>query len=291
MTVTLEQCHGYIEGVGRLRLHYRTWEVSRSEAALLVVHGIGEHAARYQELAGYLAGHGISTFALDLRGHGKSEGRRGHVRRFDVLLQDLDRFRREVQGLVEVDVPLFILGQSMGGLITLRYLEEYEHPVNGAVITSPWLGTAMPTPRWKITLGTAMNRFAPSFPFRTRLRPELLSHDADKVRDYEEDPSVHDRITPRLYMEMSTAMGRVFQRSDRLDVPLLFLFGGDDQIVDVQKGIAFARSLQGEDITTHVAEKAFHEVLNETDRGTAFALVRDWVLARVPAREGPAESA
>lgn len=282
MTPTLEQCHGYIEGVGRLRLHYQTWEVPRSEAALLVVHGLGEHSGRYRELAEYLAGHHVSTFAMDLRGHGGSEGRRGHARRFDILLQDLDRFRREVQGLVEVETPLFLLGHSMGGLITLRYLEEYEVPVRGAIVSSPWLGTAMPTPRWKITLGTAMNRFLPAFPFRTRLATEFLSHDEERVRDYEEDPRIHDRITPRLYMEMSLAMGQASQRSDRLRVPALFLLAGDDRLVDVHKGLAFARSLHGDDVTTRLVEGAYHEVLNETDRLATFALVRDWMLERLP---------
>jgi len=279
--------HGYHTGVGRLRLHYRTWEVADPAAALLMVHGLGEHGGRYAELAGWLTGHHISSFAVDVRGHGHSEGRRGHVRRFDVLLQDLDRFRREVRGLVDAGVPLFLLGHSMGGLILLRYLEEYEARCQGAVLSSPWLGTAMPTPRWKITVGGLLDRVLPAFPLKTGLRPDDLSHDPAVVQAYREDPLVHDRITPRLYFEMSTAMGQATQRSDRLKVPLLFLLAGEDRLVDTAKSRSFASSLEG-DVQVEVVEGAYHEVLGETDRTVTFGLLKDWILDRADA---PAESA
>ena len=97
--------HGYFQGVGGLRLHYRTWEARAPRAAVIVVHGLAEHVGRYQELGRALAAEDIACFAHDLRGHGMSEGRRGHVRAFDVLLQDLERFRREVP--FEADVVRF----------------------------------------------------------------------------------------------------------------------------------------------------------------------------------------
>ena len=146
----LHSSEGYFEGVGRLRLRYRAWEVQNARAAILVVHGLGEHSGRYAAFAETAGAFACSTYALDLRGHGGSEGRRGFVPRFETFLQDVDRFRREVQGLVDVRVPVFLLGNSMGGLIALRYLEEYEAPFRGAIIVSPWLATAVEVPRWKI---------------------------------------------------------------------------------------------------------------------------------------------
>src|SRR5690606_16896350 len=125
-TATLTHSHGYFEGVRRLRLQYRTWEVPDARGAVVLIHGFSEHSGRYEGVAGHLAGFGLSTFALDLRGHGRSDGRRGHVPRFEVYLQELDRFRREVQGVVGPELPLFLLGHSMGGLIALRYLQEFE---------------------------------------------------------------------------------------------------------------------------------------------------------------------
>lgn len=282
MTDNVQEHHGYLEGVGRLRIHYRTWEVARPVAGIIVVHGIGEHIGRYEEFADTMAGYRVSTFGLDLRGHGMSEGRRGHVASFNVLLQDLDRFRREVQGLVDMSCPLFILGHSMGGLIVTRYLEEYDSGLLGGIIMSPWLATAMETPRWKVTLATTLNRFLPAFPFRTRLDAALLSHDAGEVTRYEEDPLVHDHITPRLFSEMSTAMGLALQRSERLNVPLLFLLSGADQLVDTDKAVAFARSLQALDVTVRVIPDTFHELLHEENRAERYAEIREWITKHLP---------
>lgn len=277
MPETLQRNHGYLEGVGRLRLHYRTWEVQGPEAAVLVVHGLFEHSRRYQELGEALAAFRFSTFALDLRGHGASEGRRGHTQRFDVLLQDLDRFRREVQGLVPAGVPLFLLGHSMGALIALRYLEEYDAPLAGAILTSPWLGTAYPAPRWKVLLANVLTHVLPALPFRLQLDPRDLSHDDERVADYREDPEIHSRITPRLFTEMSGAIEMAFRRGDRIRTPLLFLLAGEDTIVSTDRSLAFARSLPVNGVTVDVLDGMRHEVLQERSRGEVVTEIRDWI--------------
>lgn len=282
MTDNVQEHHGYLEGVGRLRIHYRTWEVPRSIAGIIVVHGLGEHIGRYEGFANAMAGYRISTFGFDLRGHGMSEGRRGHSGSFNVLLQDLDRFRREVQGLVDMSCPLFILGHSMGGLIVTRYLEEYDAGLVGGVIMSPWLATAMDTPRWKVTLATTLSRILPAFPFRTGINTDLLSHDDAEVQQYREDPLVHDHITPRFFTETSIAMGLALQRSERLHVPLLFLLSGDDGLVDTDKAVGFARSLQAGDVTVRVIPDAYHELLHEPERAARYAEIREWITKHLP---------
>ncbi|HET9985521.1 MAG TPA: alpha/beta hydrolase [Longimicrobiales bacterium] len=274
----LEQGHGYLVGVGRLRIHYRAWEVQTPRAAIVVVHGLGEHSGRYDEFASAMAGYGFSSYALDLRGHGSSEGRRGHVARFEILLQELDRFRREVQGLVDPSCPLFLLGHSMGGLVVLRYLEEYDSPYRGAIVVSPWLATALPAPRWKIALSGFCSRFLPALPFSTKVRGKDVSHDQAVVEAYDSDPLVHDTITPRLFAEAETAMALVFQRAERLRVPLLFLLAGDDHVVDTQRSLAFARSLPAHDVTVRIYPGLYHEVLNELDRHAVRAELRDWLV-------------
>lgn len=272
---------GYLEGVGGLRLYYRAWELTRARAAILVIHGLGEHGGRYEPIAERLTSYGFSVFALDLRGHGLSDGRRGHVHRFEFFLQDVDRFRREVQGLVDVGRPLFLLGHSMGGLIALRYLEEFDAPLAGGIIVSPWLATAMPTPRWKVTAANALNKVLPSLPFDTGLNPKHISHDAAIVKAYEDDPHVHSRITPRLFAETSIAMGLALQRSDRIHVPLLFLLAGDDRIVDRPRSEAFARSLSARSVTVHVYAGFYHEVLNEPERVQPLYDIRNWISQRL----------
>lgn len=282
MNRSVRKNHGYMEGVGRLRLHYRTWEVDDPAAALVVVHGLFEHARRYTEFAETMATHGFSTFVLDLRGHGASEGRRGHVHGFDVLLQDVDRFRREVQGLIPVDLPLFMLGHSLGGLIGIRYLEEYDPPFQGAIITAPWLGSAVDIPRWQVILAAVLNRVLPAFPFPHRIDVDRLTHDRERVADYRDDPVIHSTITPRLFSETSAAMDSALRRGDRINVPVLFLLAGDDHIVGTDRSLAFARSLPSDAVTVRVLEGFYHEVLQETDRTAVYAEIRDWLNDHLP---------
>jgi alpha-beta hydrolase superfamily lysophospholipase len=275
---TLSPAHGYLEGVDRLRLHYRAWEADDPRAALLVVHGMFEHSRRYQELGAFMAEGGLSTYALDLRGHGASEGRRGHARRFALFLQDLDRFRREVQGLVPQDTPVFMLGHSLGGLIVLRYLEEYDTPIRAAVLTAPWLGTAVPVPRWQVVLGGVLNRVLPAFPFPFRIDAATLSHDPARVADYQDDGDIHGIITPRLFAEISTAIHQALQRGDRIHIPIRLLLAGDDRLVDTARSLAFARSLNPDRVTVEVLDGLFHEVLQERERRKTMREVRAFFL-------------
>lgn len=277
----MKRSDGSILGVGGLRLAYRTWEAPKSRATIVVVHGLGEHSGRYTEFAARMAGYGISTFAMDLRGHGLSDGRRGHVPSFDVFLQELDRFRREVEGLADFHVPMFLLGHSLGGLIALRYQEEYNTRFEGAIIISPWLATAMTVPRWKANAAQALSKLLPALPFNAGIRPENVSRDPDIVEAYRADPLVHDRVTPRFFSEVSAAMGLALQRSDRIQEPLLFMAAGDDRLVDTERSLRFARSLTAPDLTVKVYPGHYHELLNELDRASIHREIRDWIAARV----------
>jgi lysophospholipase len=273
--------HGSIAGVGKLRLAYRAHEASAPRAALVIIHGLGDHSGRYDDFAARMAVVGISAYAMDLRGHGNSEGRRGHVPSFDVFLQEVDRFRREVEGLAGHNIPIFLLGQSMGGLIALRYMEEYSGAFRGAVICSPWLATAMRVPRWKSIVAPLMARLAPALPFRHGLDPALLSRDPVVADAYRNDSLVQPIITPRTFSEVSHAMGEALQRSDRIRAPLLFLMGDADGIVDTNRTLSFARSLAAPDITIRVVPGGYHELLLEIDRIATYRVIRDWIMARV----------
>ncbi|HEX9108533.1 MAG TPA: alpha/beta hydrolase [Longimicrobiales bacterium] len=282
---SLQQSHGYLEAVGGVRLHYRAWEVAQPRAALVVLHGLTEHSGRYLELASSMATYGIASYALDLRGHGSSEGRRGYVARFEVFLQDVDRFRREVQGLLDPSVPLFLLGHALGGLIALRYLEEYESPFRGAVVLSPWLASALPLPRWKRNLAAFLSRLLPALPLTAGIRAQDLTHDEDVAAAYAADPLVHDTVTPRLFTEASAAMGLVLQRAERLSSPLLILLPGSDRISDSTRGQAMARSFRGPDVTLRVFPGLYHELLGELERTAIRAEIRAWMDARLKGPE------
>jgi lysophospholipase len=274
---------GRFTGVGGLRLYYRVWQARTPAATLLLVHGLSDHSGRFEAVGADLSAAGISTWAMDLRGHGASEGRRGHAGSFDWLLQDLERFRLEVLSLTGPDLPVFLLGHSMGGLIALRYLEEFDSGLRGGILSAPWLATALPVPPWKTALAGVLSRFLPALPFRTGIDPADLSRDPDVVRAYREDPLVHQTLTPRLHSEATAAMRLVRERAGRLHTPLLFLVPGNDRIVDTEETLSLARSLPATGVTTRVFPGAFHEVLNEPDRRLALRLIRDWIVGQLSA--------
>jgi lysophospholipase len=270
---------GTLRGVDGLRLEYRAWRAPAESAALVLVHGLGDHAGRYVNFGRALAQSGISTWAIDLRGHGRSGGRRGHIPSFDTVLRDIELFRREVRARAGVGTPLFLFGHSMGGLIAVRYLQEYGARFSGAVIASPWLATAMAVPRWKVIAARVLNRVLPALPIRHGLHTGHLSRDAEVVRAYNEDALVHDVITPRAFAEISAAMDFALQRTERLALPLLFLFAGDDRIVDTRHALAFARAINAPDISIEVYPGHYHELLNEVERHRVYRQVGTWILA------------
>lgn len=273
---TISRGEGVFEGVGGLQLRYRSWAPPTPSAAVLVVHGLADHSGRYDRLARELAEDGLATFALDLRGHGHSEGRRGHAPRFEVLLHEVERFRRRVQETEAGALPQFLLGHSMGGLITLRYLQEYRPPLRGAIVMSPWLRTAVAVPGWKLVLARVLDRLLPALPIPAGIPVEELCGDAGVVAAYRADPLVHGSITPRLFIEAGNAMELAFLHHDRIETPILLLYGEEDRIVDPARIAELGVALEG-DATVHGFAGLRHELFNEPERGRVMETVREWV--------------
>lgn len=275
--------HAYFQGSGNVRLHYRCWNVTTPRATVVVSHGLGEHSGRYEGLAQDFARAAVSTYALDHRGHGRSDGRKGHVRRFVQYIQDLEKFRRCVVGAVGRDVPLFFLGHSMGGLILIRYLQEYPGvPTYGAILSAPLLGVAVELARWKEQLSRLLLYAAPALPLSTGLDPAALSHDPEVVASYRRDPLVHDRITPRLYAETHGAIAAARDKAQRIRAPVLVLIPSEDKIVRADRAQGFARSLgPSESFQVKTYPGLYHEVLNEATRSSTVADVLGWIERRI----------
>lgn len=271
--------HAYFPGSGKLRLHYRCWNAAPARAVVVVSHGLGEHSGRYEELAQDIGRAGLSTYALDHRGHGRSDGRRGHVRRFNDYIHDLEKFRRRVVSSVGPNLPLLFLGHSLGGLIVIRYLQEYPGiGARAAILSAPLLGFAMEIPQWKQKLARLLLYVSPALPMSTGLDPRLLSHDAQIVAAYQRDSLVHDRITPRLYSEIVNSVALANQKARRLKLPLLFLVPSDDGIVRPDLVQSFAAGLRQQgDVRVSNYAGLYHEVLNETNRSSNVADLLGWI--------------
>ncbi len=275
--------HAYFTGAAGIRLHYRCWDVAAPRAVIVVSHGLGEHSGRYEALAHDFARAGMSTYALDHRGHGRSDGRRGHVRRFVRYVHDLEKFRRRVVGAVGPEVPLIFVGHSLGGLILIRYLQEYPGLATpGVVFSAPYLGPAMKIPRWKEQVGRMLYYAVPALPMSTGLPPEHLSHDPLVVEAYKRDPLVHDKITPRTYGEIQREAQVAFRRADGLRFPIFILIPSEDKIARPDLMQHFAAAVGHHDrVQAETYPGHYHEVFNETNRSSVVADVLGWIERRI----------
>jgi alpha-beta hydrolase superfamily lysophospholipase len=262
-----------------VRLACRAWLPARPQARVIIVHGLGEHSGRYAAFAAVLAGAGLAAHAFDLRGHGRSPGPRGHAL-LERMVDDVEQFRLHVQREART-APAAVVGQSMGGLIALRYLQRFPGTMRAAVAASPWLATALPVPAWKLALAALLSRIGPALPLASGLDPDGLSRDAAAVAAYRADPLVHTRISPRLFSSAAAAMRAVERDADRIGAPLLLLAGGADPIVDTRATRALAGRIDPTRVELHIEEHARHELLHELDRDRTAAQVRDWLVAHL----------
>ncbi len=285
----MKGAHSYLSSSIGSRLHYRCWEVTNPRAIVMIAHGLGEHSGRYEELAHDFARAGLSTYALDHRGHGRSDGRRGHARRFVRYIHDFERFRRRVVGAAGPVVPLIFLGHSLGGLILIRYLQEYiAVPARGAVFSAPALGHAVEVPQWKERLAQVLYYVAPALPMSTGLDPQYLSHDSQIIEAYERDTLVHDRITPRLYGEIQREVEVAFQKAGRLRLPILMLIPSSDKIARPDLMQSFAAAVDGARRAKVITYPGlYHEILNETTRSSVVADLLGWIERHISANPTP----
>jgi alpha-beta hydrolase superfamily lysophospholipase len=249
------------------------------KAVAFLVHGMGEHGGRYAAFAEHLRSLEFQVLVPDLRGFGMSGGRRVFVKRFSDFHEDLHALRgwaeRQNPG-----VPVFMIGHSFGGLVVSSYLAFHgSSRIRGMVLSSPIFGIASPVPFWRHALGIFSSYAAPAYTQATRLKPELLTHDAEILAHYTDDPLIFHRISARLYRELCFMMARRDEIAKKITCPSLILQAGRDFIVSREKTVLFYEALNARDKKLKLYEGLYHEIFNEVGREEIFSLVGEWILA------------
>jgi len=244
-------------------LVFDAYELARPKAAVLFLHGWSDHAGRWAGTGQRLQAAGFAAYLLDLRGHGRSGGRRGHLSRFSQLLGDLKAFRRAVRQ--RTPGPQVLIGHSFGGLVVLRYLETQPgDPPVAAVVSSPWLGLTRPPPLVKRFAARVLADLWPTLPLGAGIDADQLSRDPAVNAAWAADPACHDLMTPGAWAEIQWAQRAVSADGARIDCPLLFLLAGEDRVVDAHLARAFADGLKGaEPPQVRWYPEMYHEVLND----------------------------
>jgi len=277
---------GFIERERGLRLYQCELapraDAEQGGAVLAVMHGYGEHCRRYDELAGYLVGRGHVVCRLDARGHGRSQGQRGHVRRYEEYLDDFAVFVAAVAQR-HAPRPLFVLGHSNGALIAARAMQRGLAGVRGLVLTGPLLGLR---PRHRPVpdgVARALSFALPRLPLPSGLDAAELTHDPALRDAHARDPWVNRVATPRWYWSATLAGRAALAQASRLSVPLLVVQGQDDPIVEPSLAAQLCERASASDKRFIGRPGELHEVLNEVQRAELFAIIADWVEQRAVA--------
>lgn len=258
---------GYLDSWDGTKLFWQSWQSSEDVASrgrIVLVHGYGEHSARYDHVATLFARAGYPVMALDVRGHGRSSGIKAHVAHYDDYVRDVERFVGHVQARWSDDMgPMFVLGHSNGGLISLRYALRRPEGIAGFVITSPLCGLSVKVPAWKAKAGVVMSKLWPSFALPSELDASFLTHDKHVVQTYIDDPLVSSEATARWFTEVQQAFGDLRERASLIRQPLLMLLSGQDKLVDADASQRVFERLGSDDTELGLYEDLYHEILNE----------------------------
>jgi alpha-beta hydrolase superfamily lysophospholipase len=244
---------------------------------VVIVHGYAEHKGRYRQLVEDLVKAGYACLLLDLRGHGDSGGRRGHVSSFEEYRTDLDSFLDEVRAAPAPPSPLLLLGHSLGGLIALDFVLHRPDVFDALAVSSPYLAPAFPIPFFKRTLLPPVAGFVPTLAVPTGLDPSWLSHDAQVVDAYAADPKVFSTVTLGWFTEIRKAQAEVFEKAPAIVSPILVQIGSADPIADPNRTRALVDRLGSASKRLLVYPDFFHEVFNELKRAQVVSDLLAWL--------------
>lgn len=249
-------------------------------AVVLLVHGLGEHAGRYDHVASLLRSWNFEVHAYDQRGHGHSGGKPGTLPEPDALLHDLADVVDDVCAR-RPHIPLVLLGHSLGGLVCSRFVSLELRPVDALVLSSPALSASLSAVE-KLMLAV-LPRFMPDITVGNGLNVEFLSHDDRVIQAYRADRVVHNRLSPRLGKFIADAGPAVLAAAVNWSVPTLVLYAGDDRLVNPQGSRRFveaaskSRNVARGLVTGICFEGLYHEIFNELQPMPVFMELKTWL--------------
>jgi alpha-beta hydrolase superfamily lysophospholipase len=246
---------------------------------VVLVHGLAEHSGRYDHVGAWLSTRDCAVHAYDQRGHGQSEGPRGHVNAFAQLLDDLEGFLQLVRR-EHPDVPLVLVGHSMGGLVTAALLSERKPDVACAAVSGPALELPEHVSAGRLRMARWLRRVAPRLRMNAGLAPEDLSRDPEVVRGYVEDPLVFRRVTVSLASELLEAVPRTAGGAFQVQVPMLLLHGEADRLCPPRGSRAFHGQLRGPGHRLRIYPQLRHEILNEPEHEQVLEDLLAWLRER-----------
>lgn len=251
--------------VDNTKIFYQSWTKPKSNRLLIVQHGFGEHSDRYKNIVEKLKDSDFSIYALDSRGHGRSDGIRGHVPQFQYYIDDLSDLVH-IALTEEKKEKFFLLGHSLGGVIVLQYTMEVHNQdkMHGLIVSSPGLKVKFDFEKLvKRELAKILANFIPEFVVDANIDINFLSHDKSVIEDYRKDPLNHGKISFQMANHLFHLSYAIYEKAKNIQIPILMLHGEEDGIAEARGSIELDKCITYDKKTLKLYPGLFHELMNE----------------------------
>lgn len=268
---------GSFTGVSNTRIFTQHWlPDAKPHAIVLIAHGLGEHSDRYAHVAATLIEHGYGVYALDHRGHGRSDGDRVLVSDFtDYFVADLRTYGNEIRA-IHPDTPLFLYGHSMGSLIALLFTLRYQDELAGLITTGTALKLAGTNPI-AVSLMQTTSNILPNARL-IGVDANGISRDRAVVKAYIDDPLVyHGRIPLVTLAALQEAADLCIQHLPDLRLPFLAMHGSEDPLTLVKGAHIVLEHSGSPDTIVKIYEGLYHEIVNEPEQEQVFEDMLNWL--------------
>jgi len=277
------RCSGTLHSSrGNIDLHYQKWEPANLERetkkVIALIHGFGDHSGHYKTVVDHFVPLQFTVYGFDYRGHGKSEGKKGHINSWDELRHDMHKFFKFLQE-IEVGKDLFIFSNGAGGVVVLDFLlrnPAVTYGVKGLIVSGLALSFNAFS-GWMKGVLKASSIVAPKISIDVNIKSDHLSGDSQMINQTDNDPLVNSTSTPRFFSELLKTGAWVDERASLINVPLLMLQGGEDPVVSKETNIKFFRSVTNEDKKIYVYPGARHEPFNDVCRELVLDHMEKWI--------------
>jgi alpha-beta hydrolase superfamily lysophospholipase len=282
--MAIQHREGFFEGTGGLRLYEQYWlpeTPAEAKGVVVIVHGLAEHSGRYAHVGQFLAQHGYIAPALDHRGHGQSGG--GHttyVDRYTDWLADLDLFLARVRAEFS-GKPLFLLGHSLGGLISTAYVLTYKPELRGVLLSGAALKIGADVSPLMVKLAGFLGTVAPNMP-TIKLSNSSVSRDPAVMQRYDDDPlNYRGGIPARTGAELNRAVQFVQAHFTEFNLPVRIMYGTEDILADPKGSQMLYEQAASTDKTLRPYQGLYHEIMNEPEKEMVLGEIAEWLDTRV----------
>lgn len=261
-------------------IFYRYWTPAETHAAIILAHGLAEHSGRYEEFASVFGDAGFAIYAVDFPGHGKSDGKRGHIGRFEEYTDTLDQLTSLARS-AHPDLPFVLLGHSMGGLVVADFLLQHQSKFVAAVLTGAAIGSPQQPSTFVLFVNKLIAALTPQLGV-LRIDASAISRDSQVVSDYENDPLVYrGKASAALVTAIFAAMNRVVANAGSIRLPLLIMHASEDRLTSVEGSKLLHAQVGSEDKKLVIYDGLYHEILNEPERMNVMGDILEWLNPRI----------